>query len=101
MLTRARSRFRSHDLAGYAARPLIAEQIDLDASLALRVAEDVAAGQNQRLTLPTVDHRARAPGDAGTVFDPQAGSGLQQLPLQAIAADRLRYRGLDRDRDRD
>ena len=36
-----------------------------------------------------------------TVFDPQAGSGLQQLPLQAIAADRLRYRGLDRDRDRD
>ena len=63
-----------------AGNPLLAagaEQIDLDLSLALRVAEDVAAGEDQGLAAAGVDDRAGAARMARRVFHPQSHAGRQ------------------------
>ena len=48
--------------------PAWAQQIHFDASLALRIAEQMGTGEDQRLAVAGVDHRARAAGMAVGVF---------------------------------
>ena len=82
------------------------EEIHLDASLAPGVPENVAAGEDERLSLAAVDHGARAPRHARGVFDPEPRrrDGLPWLGwLVAEPADpglpllvRRRWAGLQR-----
>jgi len=51
-------------LTGDAPGPAWGKQIDLNPARSFGIAKDVAAGQDQGLALPAVDHGARAPGDA-------------------------------------
>ena len=63
MLTSARSRLRSHEITWPATPrgPCGPKRSTSTRPLPLRVAEHVAAGEDQRLSLPAVDHGAGAP----------------------------------------
>jgi hypothetical protein len=65
------------------------EQVHFDPSPPLRFAEDMAAGNDKRFTLPGVDDRARAYRPTARVFDPQPHAGGDQRFVGRGRLDRV------------
>ena len=77
------------DLARHAPRTVRAEQVDLHPALPLRIAKNVAAGENQRFALTAVDHGPGATRHSMGILDEQPRGrrhepSLERGPLGGI-----------------
>ena len=83
------------DLASYRPRLATDKQVDFDLPLTLGFAEQVPAGQHQRLVAVGIDDRAGPHAVAGPVVDTQS-NGCRLSPLDRIGNGRTWHRFLAR-----